>query len=415
MPAFLANLAPREFQNNMIDLLKNKHIALGVTGSIACYKSVDLASKLTQAGALVDVLMTTEATKFISPLTFRSITHRPVIVDIFAPESELSINHVAIAERASVVMIAPATANTIAKLAQGLADDAITTTILATRAPIIIAPAMDSNMYENSATQQNVATLLERGFVFAGPAKGRLASGLTGLGRMLETPDLLGCIKRVLSPEGDLVNRKIVVSAGGTQEPIDPVRVIANHSTGKMGYALAEAARDRGAEVSLVTTPTALDDPFGINVIKVRTALEMRSVLLHQCADADALIMAAAVADWRPSETSSHKLKKGASDTWSIDLVKNPDILAEIAGEGLIKVGFAAESEDLLANAQSKLVSKGLHLIAANDITASDSGFGTDTNRVTLIDRDGQTTELPLLMKYEVSHEILDRVAQVLA
>ncbi|MDA0769430.1 MAG: bifunctional 4'-phosphopantothenoylcysteine decarboxylase/phosphopantothenoylcysteine synthetase [SAR202 cluster bacterium Casp-Chloro-G4] len=395
--------------------LENRHIALGVTGSIACYKSVDLASKLTQAGALVDVLMTPEATKFLAPLTFRSITHRPVITDIFAPESELSINHVAVAERADVVIVAPATANTIAKLAHGLADDPVTTTVLATRAPVIVAPAMDANMYENAATQQNVAALQGRGYIIAGPASGRLASGLIGLGRMLETPDLLGCIKVVLGRDGDLANRKVVVSAGGTQEPIDPVRVIANHSTGKMGYALAEAARDRGADVSLVTTPTALEDPYGVNVIKVRTALEMRSALLHQCSNADALIMAAAVADWRPTETADHKLKKGDSDTWSIDLVKNPDILAEISGEGLIKVGFAAESEDLIANAQSKLVSKGLHLIVANNITAPDSGFGTDTNRVTLVDREGRTTELPLLTKYEVGHEILDRVAKVLA
>ena len=395
--------------------LEKKHIVLGVTGSIACYKSVDLASKLTQNGALVDVLMTPGAVKFVSPLTFRSITHRPVIADIFSPESELGINHVAVAERASVVIVAPATANTIAKLAHGLADDPITTTILATQAPVIVAPAMDAHMYENAATQENVAALQSRGYVFVGPATGRLASGLIGLGRMLETPDLLGCIKMVLSRGGDLSGRKIVVSAGGTQEPIDPVRALTNHSTGKMGYAVAEAARDRGADVSLVTTPTALEDPFGVNVINVRTALEMRSVLLHQCSGADALIMAAAVADWRPAKAADHKLKKGDAETWSIELVKNPDILSEIVGEGLVKVGFAAESEDLLANARAKLLSKGLHLIAANDITAPDSGFGTDTNRVTLLDREGRATELPLLTKYEVGHEILDRVAKVLA
>lgn len=395
--------------------LEKKHIVLGVTGSIACYKSVDLASKLTQNGALVDVLMTPGAVKFVSPLTFSSITHRPVIADIFSPESELGINHVAVAERASVVIVAPATANTIAKLTHGLADDPITTTILATQAPVIVAPAMDAHMYENAATQENVAALQSRGYVFVGPATGRLASGLIGLGRMLETPDLLGCIKMVLSRGGDLSGRKIVVSAGGTQEPIDPVRVLTNHSTGKMGYAVAEAARDRGAEVSLVTTPTALEDPFGVNVINVRTALEMRSVLLHQCSGADALIMAAAVADWRPAKAADHKLKKGEAETWSIELVKNPDILSEIVGEGLVKVGFAAESEDLLANARAKLLSKGLHLIAANDITAPDSGFGTDTNRVTLLDREGGATELPLLTKYEVGHEILDRVAKVLA
>jgi phosphopantothenoylcysteine decarboxylase/phosphopantothenate--cysteine ligase len=362
----------------------------------------------------VDILMTKEAAKFLTPLTFRSITHRPVIGDIFESQSELSIDHVAVAERADVVIVAPATAHTIAKIASGLSDDALTTTILATQAPIIIAPAMDAHMYENPATQENIAKLKSRGCVFAGPAAGRLASGLVGMGRLLETPDLLDCIKMTLGRGGDLAGRKVVVSAGGTQEPIDPVRVIANHSSGKMGYAIAEAARDRGAKAVLVSAPTAMPDPFCITVIKIKTALEMRDVLIRECADADMLIMAAAVADWRPTVVSEQKVKKGASNTWSIELTRNPDILAGIQGEHLIKVGFAAESEDLIANAQAKLISKGLHLIAANNITASDSGFAVDTNKVVLLDREGGVEELPLMSKYDVGHKVLDRVSAII-
>ena len=398
----------------MPDPLANSRIALGVTGSIACYKAVDLASKLTQAGTLVDVIMTREACKFLTPLAFRSITHQPVVTDVFDPQSELSIDHVAIAERANAVIVAPATANTIAKIAHGFADDALTTTILATQAPLVIAPAMDAHMYDNAATQRNIATLREMGCVIAGPASGHLASGLIGKGRMLETPELLGCLRQILGRTGDLAGHKVVVSAGGTQEPIDPVRVIANHSSGKMGFAVAEAARDRGAVVSLVSAPTTLPAPFGIKFCEVQTALQMKDALHGECSDADALIMAAAVADWRPSCISEQKVKKGAADNWEVELVKNPDIVAGIASERLVKVGFAAESEDLLANAESKLLSKGLHLIAANDITAEDSGFGVDTNRVVLLDREGGQEELPLMSKYEVGCAILDRVVRYL-
>ncbi len=399
----------------MPDPLADSNIALGVTGSIACYKAVDLSSKLTQAGARVDVIMTPGACKFLAPLTFQSITHRPVITDVFDPQSELSIDHVAVAERADAIIVAPATANTIARIAQGFADDALTTTILATQAPLMIAPAMDAHMYDNAATQHNIAVLRERGCVIAGPASGRLASGLVGKGRLLETPELLGCLRQTLGRGGDLSGRKVVVSAGGTQEPIDPVRVIANHSSGKMGFAVAEAARDRGATVSLVSAPTALPDPFGVNVIEVQTALQMSDALHSECSNADALIMAAAVADWRPSSASDQKVKKGAADNWGLDLVKNPDIIAGIAYERLVKVGFAAESEDLLKNAESKLLTKGLHLIAANDITAEDSGFGVDTNRVVLLDREGSEEALPLMSKYDVGCAILDRVVGYLA
>ncbi len=391
--------------------LHRAHIALGVTGSIACYKAVDLASKLTQAGARVDVILTDEAVRFVTPLTFRSITHRPVVTDIFDAQSELAVNHVAVAERAAAVVIAPATANTIAKIANGLADDALTATVLATQAPVIVAPAMDAHMYDNPATQHNIGILRKRGCIIAGPAEGRLASGLIGKGRLLETPDLMGCIRQCLGRNRDLAGRQIVVSAGGTQEPIDPVRVIANHSSGKMGYALAEAARDRGAQVSLVSGPTALDAPYGVRIERVTTALQMQAALQRECADAHAVIMAAAVADWRPETISDQKVKKGAANRWQIDLVKNPDIVAGIACEGLIKVGFAAESQDLIENALAKIHSKNLHFIAVNDITAEDSGFGTDTNKVLLLDRYGNEDSLPLMTKYEVAHRILDRMA----
>lgn len=397
----------------MPNVLENKFVALGVSGSIACYKAVDLASKLTQERALVDVILTRAATAFLTPLVFRSITHRPVVTDIFDPQSELSMDHVAIAERADVVVVAPATANTIARLAWGLADDALAATVLATQAPVILAPAMDAHMYENPATQENVERLKSRGFVIAGPAVGRLASGLVGRGRLLETPELLGYVKMTLGRRGDLAGRKVVVSAGGTQEPIDPVRVITNRSSGKMGYAIAEAARDRGAATVLVAAPTSLPDPVGVRVVRVETALQMRDAVLRECEDADALIMAAAVADWRAASVAAHKVKKGAAETWSVELTRNPDILAEVTRDHLIKVGFAAESSDLLTNAQAKLISKGLHLIAANDITASDSGFGADTNRVVLLDREGGVEDLPLMTKYEVGHRILDRVARI--
>ena len=314
---------PRPFQG--------KNIVLGVTGSIACYKAVDLASKLSQAGALVDVIMTESATKFVSPITFRSITHRPVVTDMFDPESELGIHHVAVAERADIVVVAPATADFIAKAANGLADDALGTTILATTAPILMAPAMDGHMYENAATQENLEKLRSRGVAFAGPASGHLASGLSGKGRLLETQELLGHISLVLGREDDLAGRKVVVSAGGTQEPIDPVRIITNRSSGKMGYAIAEAARDRGAQVTLVTAPTALDNPTGVELCHASSVAEMRDSVLGACNGADVLVMAAAVSDYRPAEIAAQKIKKDAdSDGMTLHLLKNEDFFNEV-------------------------------------------------------------------------------------
>ena len=390
--------------------LNNKRVVLGVTGSIACYKAADLASKLVQNGALVDVILTSAATQFVSELTFRSITHRSVFTDLYSSESELSINHVALAETADIIIVAPTTANTIAKIANGISDDVLTTTILATRAPIIIAPAMDANMFDNAATQANVTTLITRGVFIAGPANGRLASGLIGQGRMVEPSNIISSASMILGKDGDFSGKKIVVSAGGTEEAIDPVRNITNRSSGKMGYAIAEAARDRGAIVSLVAAPNALPKPVGILVTKIQSAEEMKKVIATECDGADALIMAAAVADWRPLKKMDSKAKKSTSDTWSLELVKNPDIIGSIKNDSLIKVGFAAESENLIENSKTKVKSKNLDFIVANDITAKDSGFSVDTNKVTIIHANGNIESLPLMSKYDVGHSILDRV-----
>jgi phosphopantothenoylcysteine decarboxylase/phosphopantothenate--cysteine ligase len=391
--------------------LEDKHIVLGVTGSIACYKALDLASKMVQGGALVDTVMSYGATQFVTPLAFRSITHREVVTDTFDPDSRYSVEHVALAKQADVIVIAPATAHCIAKLAAGLADDALTTTVIAASAPLLVAPAMDGNMFHHPATQENLAKLRERGVIIAGPASGRLASGLTGVGRLLETPELLGYIAYTMGKDGDLAGRTIVISAGGTAEPIDPVRVITNHSSGKMGYALAEAARDRGASVVLVTAPTSLPNPPLVEMVRVNTAQQMCDAVLQQTRRADALIMAAAVADYRPVSAAEQKIKK-ANDELNIPLAKTTDILATVSGS-FVKVGFSAETQDLVNNAMTKVRSKDLDLIAANDVTDPDSGFGVDTNRVTLIDRDLQVEELPVLTKYEVGHRILDWVARL--
>ena len=390
--------------------LDGKNVVLGISGSIASYKAVDLASKLAQMNASVDVIMTPAAREFVTPLTFAAITHRPVVTSMFEPQSELSINHVALAERADIVAVVPATANTIARIAHGMADDPISATVLATRAPVMVAPAMDANMYDSLATQVNVKTLLERGIYVAGPAEGRLASGLVGKGRLLETADLLGHIRILLGRDGDLAGRKIVVTAGGTQEAIDPVRIITNHSSGKMGYAIAEAARDRGARPVLISAPSVLSDAVGVKTVRVDSALSMRDALNHECLNADAVIMAAAVSDWRVAEVAGRKVKKGDSDTWTIDLVKNPDLIAGISSEKIVKVGFAAETESLVENAKSKLISKDLDLIVANDVTASDAGFASDDNRVIILDHEGGIDRLPLMSKYDVGVEVLNRV-----
>ena len=393
-------------------MLANKTIVLGITGGIAAYKAADIASKLTQAGARVEVVMTESAARFITPMTLRSLTGRPVVTDMFALTTEFSLEHIALAEAADVVVIAPATANIIAKLAAGIADDMLCCTVLATKAPIMVAPSMDVNMFQNAITQDNLTRLRARGFTIIDPAHGYLASGKIGVGRLAEVQTIIGSIKHVLGRSGDLSGKSIVVTAGGTREPIDPVRHIGNRSSGKMGYAVAEAARDRGAEVKLITTPTFLPEPVGIEVIPVETAVQMKEAVAKTVAQADALIMAAAVADYRPKSVAKAKIKK-ATPTLTLELIRTPDILTEVKGN-FIKVGFAAESEDVIANAKRKLEKKQLDIIVANDITDADSGFDVDTNKVTLIDRDGKVESLPLLTKREVADRILDRVVGML-
>jgi phosphopantothenoylcysteine decarboxylase/phosphopantothenate--cysteine ligase len=388
-----------------------KRVVLGVTGSIAAYKAAEIASKLTQEGMEVDVIMTREATQFISPLTFRALTGRPVAAEPFKSLSEFGIDHISLARSAEVIAIAPATANIIAKLAVGIADDILSSTVLATEAPVLIAPAMETHMYNNPATQRNLAILQERGFTIVGPDSGWLASGKKGLGRLTTVENILGVIHQLLGRQGDLAGKHIVVTAGGTQEPIDPVRYIGNRSSGKMGYAIAEAARDRGAKVTLVTAPVSLPEPAGIDTIRVRTAQEMYEVVKDVVPKADAIIMSAAVADYRPASTSKEKIKK-RDQKLLLELEPTPDILEGLKGE-YIKVGFAAETGAILENAVEKLKRKGLHFIVANDITAHDSGFDVDTNRVTIIDRENRIEELPLMTKREVAEIILDKVAGI--
>ncbi len=399
----------------MIRILRDKHILLGVTGSIAAYKAPMLASQWTQAGARVDVVMTREATQFVGPLTFESLTHRHVVTDVMALLPDSTIGHVAMAHRADIFVIAPATAHTIAKLAHGLADDAVSATALDTRAPLVIAPAMETDMWENVATQENVAKLVARGAVIVEPGVGRLASGASGRGRLAELDDIADKVRAVLGRNGDLAKRKIVVTAGGTQEAIDPVRVIANHSSGKMGFALAEAARDRGAQVTLIVGVTQLRVPHGVALVRALSARAMRDAVLNALPDADALVMAAAVADFEPAQVAEQKIKKGAAETLTLSLVKTPDTLRAVAdwrGQNpkckLVVVGFAAETNDLLKNARAKLEGKNLDLIVANPVPQS---FGGDVEQATLIERGGAATEMPPMAKEDLAERILDLVA----
>lgn len=403
-----------------IKVLERKRIVLGVSGGIAAFKAATVCSRLVQGGAMVDVVMTEAAQKFITPLTFQALTHRPVYTDMFQIPPGENIPHIALADAADLLLIAPATANTIAKLANGLADNLLAAIALSTPAPILLAPAMETDMWQHPATQMNVQRLSDWGVTLVGPAEGRLASGAIGKGRMVEPEEILGLARVVLARQGGLAGRQLVVTAGGTREAIDPVRFVSNHSSGKMGYAVAEAARDRGAQVTLVTS-AALPEPVAVKVIRVNSASEMKEAVLASSREADALVMAAAVADFRPATVADQKIKKKEdTEGLSLDLVRNPDILAEVAlqkegGSGPhVTVGFAAETQELLANAQGKLVRKKLDLIVANDVSASDAGFAVDTNRVTLIGVDGLAEELPLMSKIEVAEKILDKIERLL-
>ncbi|MEJ2149117.1 MAG: bifunctional phosphopantothenoylcysteine decarboxylase/phosphopantothenate--cysteine ligase CoaBC [Chloroflexota bacterium] len=401
-------------------ILSDKRIILGVTGSIAAYKAAVVASQLTQAGAQVDVIMTEAARRFVTPLTFQALTGRAVYTGMWESETGgglgTHIAHVGLAHQADLLLIAPATAHTIARLAHGLADDLLSVTALAARCPLVIAPAMDVGMYENPATQANLNTLRERGVVVAGPAVGRMASGFEGLGRLIEPEEIVGHCRWALGQGGRLAGRRVVVSAGPTQEPLDPVRYLTNYSSGKQGFALAQAALDAGAEVTLITGPVGLPTPVGARRVDVASARQMRdAVLLHAVAEgqADALIMSAAVADFRPAQAHEQKVKKEAAASFTIELARNPDILLEVS-EGptrpRVTIGFAAESEDLLENAEAKLAAKKLDLIVANDITAPDAGFAADTNRVFFLTAQG-VEELPLMSKEAVAERVIGWLA----
>lgn len=402
-------------------IFTDKHIVLGVTGSIAAYKAADIASKLTQQGAQVDVILTRSAEEFVTPLTFQSVTGRRAYTDVDLWGGEAHVLHVGMGHSANLLVIAPCTANTIAKLAHGLADNLLAVTALAAACPILIAPAMDGGMYSHPAMQDNVRLLKERGVLFVGPAEGHLASGLSGVGRMVEPAEVLGNIRLALGRNGPLAGRKAVVTAGGTQEPVDPVRIISNRSSGKQGFALAQAALDAGAQVVLIATPTteAQTPPVGALLVCVRTAKEMLAAVLAESADADILLMAAAVADFSVAQSAPDKLKK-RDGIPQIALELAPDVLAEVAslrgkkGHPRITVGFAAESRDLLDNASAKLATKKLDIIAANDISSSDAGFGVDTNRVTLLFADGRHEELPLSSKSDIAEIIVARAAALL-
>ena len=403
----------------MIPVLEHRRILLGVTGSIAAYKAADLASRLTQAGAQVDVLLTESAQRFVSALTFQSVTGRRAYTEADLWGAEAHVLHVGLAHGADLLVIAPATADTLAKLAQGRADTLLTLTALAATCPLLLAPAMDAGMYGHPATQANLEILRSRGAAIIGPAEGRMASGLVGPGRMVEPAELLGHIRLALGRSGPLAGRRVVVTAGGTQEPLDPVRALTNHSSGKQGYALAQAALDRGAQVTLISAPTALAAPVGAQVIPVGTAAQMGEALLPATALADVLLMAAAVADFRPARPSEQKHKRGRG-TPAFELEPTLDLLAQVmeqrgrSARPQVVVGFAAESQALVQNARAKLEAKGLSLVVANDITALNAGFAADTNQVTLLHPDGRVEPLPLMSKAEVAEVVLDRVVELL-
>jgi phosphopantothenoylcysteine decarboxylase/phosphopantothenate--cysteine ligase len=395
-------------------ILVGKRIVLGVTGSIAAYKAVALLRALLHEGATVHVVMTQSAMKFVTPLTFEVLSGHPVSTDLFAAHQEMK--HLSLPEQADAIVIAPATANCLAKSALGLGDDLLSTMLLTAQCPLIMAPAMDGGMWAHPTVREHVETLRTRGTVLVNPTEGQLASGHIGQGRLAEESVIVEAIKTVLAPRQDWLGQRVLVSAGPTQEPIDPVRFISNRSSGKMGYAIAEAARARGAQVILVTGPTALPSPSGIEIVSVSTAEEMTNALSIHLAWSTVLVMAAAVADFRPKHPASHKIaKQGLSDR-TLDLERTTDILSLLSAQRTTQlvVGFAAETNDLIAHAKDKLTAKGLDLIVANDVTTPGAGFGSDQNAATLIDRQGSMTELPLMPKRALADAILSHARSLL-
>ena len=394
--------------------LIGKQIILGVTGSIAAYKAVTLLRTLLREGAIVHVVMTQSAMKFVTPLTFEVLSGHPVSTDVFEAHQEMT--HLSLPEQADVIVIAPATANCLAKSALGLGNDLLSTMLLTAQCPLIMAPAMDGGMWTHPSVIEHVQTLRARGTIVVDPEEGPLASGRIGQGRLAEEGTILEAIQTALAPRRDWQGDRILVSAGPTQEPIDPVRFISNRSSGKMGYAIAEAAQARGAQVVLVTGPTALPTPRGVEIISVATAEEMTQALSARLAWSTVVIMAAAVADFRPTHPASHKIQKQGRAGQTIDLERTTDILTSLSAQRTtqLMVGFAAETNDLIVRAKNKLTAKGLDLIVANDVTTEGAGFGSDQNVATLIDRQGTMTELPLMPKRALADAILDRAQELL-
>ncbi|WP_408955974.1 bifunctional phosphopantothenoylcysteine decarboxylase/phosphopantothenate--cysteine ligase CoaBC [Natroniella sp. ANB-PHB2] len=394
-------------------MLKDKTIVIGVTGGIAAYKSLEVVSRLKKLGANVHVIMTEAATKFVQPLTFRSLSHNPVIVDMFAEPQSWDVEHISLAEKADIFLVAPATANLIGKVANGIADDMLSTTVMATKAKVVFSPAMNVNMYQNSIVQKNIIKLKEEGYRFIEPDKGYLACGTEGKGRLPEPEEVVASTVSYLLSPCDLIGKKVLITAGGTQEDLDPVRYLGNRSSGKMGYELARIAKARGANVTLISAPTHLNKPSGVKIIKVRTAEEMYQQVFRYQAEQDIIIMAAAVADYTPQSIAENKIKK--SNGLTLELERTTDILEKLGnekGEQLL-VGFAAESNNLIENAQQKLKKKKIDFIVANDISARDTGFASDFNKVVIISTDDQI-EVAKATKLEVADRIFSEIAKTL-
>ena len=397
--------------------LQGKNIVLGVTGGIAAYKACELTSRLRKAGAQVYVIMTKHACEFVAPLTFETLSNHPVVTDTFARPDTWEVEHIALAKRADVFVIAPATANILAKMAHGLADDMLSTTVLATKAPVLVAPAMNTGMWENAATRENVEILRRRGIRFIGPEGGFLACGDTGAGRMSEPKEIFNEIESILNPKRDMEGLRVLVTAGPTQEKLDPVRYITNRSSGKMGYAIADAAAKRGAKVTLVTGPVSLQVPEGVEKVPILSTQDLYEAMTAHCPEMDIVIQAAAPADFTPAVVADQKIKKQGDGDLTLTLRQTPDVAAQVGRlkhEGQVLVGFAAETNDVLENAQGKLQKKNLDMIVANDVTAPGAGFDVDTNIVTFVTREKQET-LPCLPKTQVAEELLDRAMALYA
>jgi phosphopantothenoylcysteine decarboxylase/phosphopantothenate--cysteine ligase len=396
------------------EMLKDKKIVLGITGGIAAYKSAELTREFVKKEAMVRVIMTKNACEFITPLTLQTLSGHPVFTEMFVPLTDFDMAHISLAEYADIVVIAPATANIIGKIASGLADDILTTTVMATKAPVLICPAMNVNMYNNAIVKENISKLRAHGYLFMVPGYGELACKAEGYGRLPEIPDILEEVESVLTPK-DLVGEKILVTAGPTREPFDPVRYITNYSSGKMGYALAITAKRRGAQVTLISGPTTLPTPRDMTFISVASAVDMRDAVMDHFDSSTVVIKAAAVADYRPSSRSASKIKKGGNGL-DLKLERNPDIILEIGRKkgNRILVGFAVETENIVENARNKLKKKNMDIIVANDVTKEGAGFGYDTNIIKIISADGKIENVPLMGKMDVADRILDRVKKII-